>query len=97
MKLTYTIVLLPDSEGGYVVEVPALPGCVTYGHTLNESLVMVEDAIEGYLSVLQEDGDPLPREGKSVNVKLGRKREAILRKVTVSIPMEVSKIAQSLS
>ena len=93
MKFTYTIVLLPDSEGGYVVEVPVLPGCVTYGHTLSEALVMVEDAIEGYLSVLQEDGDPLPREGKSVNVKLGRKREAILRKVTVNVPMEVSKIA----
>jgi predicted RNase H-like HicB family nuclease len=39
-----------------------VPGCVTYGHTLSEALVMVEDAIEGYLSVLQEDGDPLPME-----------------------------------
>jgi antitoxin HicB len=93
VKLTYTIIILPDSEGGYVVEVPALPGCVTYGHTLSEALLMVEDAIEGYLSVLQEDGDPLPREGKSVNVNLGRKREAILRKVTVNVPMEVTKIA----
>jgi len=45
MKLTYTIIILPDSEGGYVVEVPALPGCVTYGHTLSEALLMVEDAI----------------------------------------------------
>jgi predicted RNase H-like HicB family nuclease len=26
MKLTYTIVLLPDSEGGYVVEVPVCQG-----------------------------------------------------------------------
>jgi hypothetical protein len=42
--------------------------------------------------VLQEDGDPLPREGKSVNVKLGRKREAILLKVTVNVPMEVTKV-----
>ena len=64
MKLTYTIVLLPDSEGGYVVEVPALQGCVTYGHTLSEALLMVEDAIEGYLSVLQEDGDPIPDNSK---------------------------------
>ena len=69
MKLTYTVVLLPDSEGGYVVEVPALRGCVTYGHTLSEALVMVEDAIEGYLSVLQEDGDPLPQECKNIKVK----------------------------
>jgi predicted RNase H-like HicB family nuclease len=60
MRLTYTAVLLPDSDGGYVVEVPALPGCVTYGKTLAEALLMAEDAIGGYLAVLQEDGDPLP-------------------------------------
>jgi antitoxin HicB len=85
MRYTYTVVLLPDSEGGYVVEVPALQGCVTYGHTLSEALLMVEDAIEGYLSVLQEDGDPLPREGKSVNVKLRHRKEALLRKVTIEV------------
>jgi predicted RNase H-like HicB family nuclease len=92
MKLTYTIIILPDSEGGYVVEVPALPGCVTYGHTLSEALLMVEDAIEGYLSVLQEDGGPVPKEGKFVNVELGRKREAILRKVTINMPTKVINI-----
>jgi predicted RNase H-like HicB family nuclease len=62
MRLTYTAVLLPDSDGGYVVEVPALPSCVTYGKTLADALLMAEDAIGGYLAVLKEDGDPLPRE-----------------------------------
>jgi len=37
---------------------------------LGEAILMAEDAIKGYLSVLQEDGDPLPREGKSVSVGL---------------------------
>jgi predicted RNase H-like HicB family nuclease len=85
MKLNYTVIFLPDSEGGYVVEVPALPGCVTYGHTLSEAILMAEDAIKGYLSVLQEDGDPIPREGRGVIVSLGRRPEAILRKVSVSL------------
>lgn len=93
MRLTYTVVLVPESEGGYTVEVPALPGCVTSGNTLTEALLMAEDAIGGYLSVLQEDGDPLPRERKGVTVNLGRKREAILRKVTVAVPAEGMKIA----
>jgi predicted RNase H-like HicB family nuclease len=60
MQLTYTVVLFPDPDGGYVVEVPALPGCVTQGDTLGEALLMAEDAIGGYLSVLLEDGDPIP-------------------------------------
>lgn len=93
MRLTYTVLLLPDSEGGYVVEVPALPGCVTYGRTLGDALVMAEDAIRGYLAVLQEDGDPLPREGKRVSVALGRKREALLRRVTVSLERGAQQLA----
>lgn len=88
MHLTYTAVLLPDTEGGYVVEVPALPGCTTHGQTLGEALLMAEDAIEGYLGVLIEDGDEIPCEQSWVQVKLGRKREALLRKVTVALPVE---------
>ena len=84
MKLSYTVVLLPDSEGGYVVEVPALPGCVSYGHTLSEALLMVEDAIQGYLSVLLEDGDPIPKENSNITVKMGLGREAILQRVSLS-------------
>lgn len=30
-KFAYQIVLTPDEEGGYSVEVPDLPGCFTYG------------------------------------------------------------------
>ena len=34
----YTVVLIPDLEdGGYVVTVPALPGCVTEGGTFQEA------------------------------------------------------------
>lgn len=85
MRHTYTVMLIPEPEGGYVVEVPALPGCVTAGETLTDALLMAEDAIRGYLAVLQEDGDPIPREGRKLVVALGRSREAILRRVSVSV------------
>jgi antitoxin HicB len=84
--MTYTVVLIPAEEGGYTVLVPALPGCVTEGDTLTEALLMAEDAIEGYLAVLAEDGDPIPDEGDSVSVKLGGAREAILRRVVAKVP-----------
>ncbi len=38
-------------EGGYWAEVPALPGCVTQGETLDEVVDNLNDAIEGWLSV----------------------------------------------
>lgn len=36
-------------EGGYWVEVPALPGCVSQGETLDEALANVREAIAGWL------------------------------------------------
>jgi predicted RNase H-like HicB family nuclease len=38
-------------EGGYWAEVPALPGCVTQGDTLEEVTHNLREAIEGWLSV----------------------------------------------
>jgi predicted RNase H-like HicB family nuclease len=37
-------------EGGYWAEVPALPGCVTQGETLDEIKNNLREAIEGWLS-----------------------------------------------
>ena len=46
MKLVYPIILYPmeEHEGGYTVEVPDLPGCVTEGHDLADALDMARDA-----------------------------------------------------
>ncbi len=42
-------VIHPAEEGGYWAEVPALPGCVTEGDTMEEVLANLKDAIEGWL------------------------------------------------
>jgi predicted RNase H-like HicB family nuclease len=60
MTRTYTFVFDPDPEGGFVVTCPALPGLVTHGETLDEARAMARDAMEGYIEVLVEDGEPLP-------------------------------------
>lgn len=41
----------PAEEGGYWAEVPALPGCITEGDTMEELLANLQDAIEGWLEV----------------------------------------------
>lgn len=58
----YTAVFEPAEEGGYVVTVPALPGCVTEGDTFEEAVYMVKDAIEGYLYVLKKHGENIPED-----------------------------------
>src|SRR3989344_6846574 len=58
--LYYNIVFHPESEGGYTVVVPALPGCITYGKTLEEAKAMAIDAIQGYIASLRKHDDPIP-------------------------------------
>jgi len=47
-------------QGGYIVNCPQLPGCVTQGETIEEALAMIKDAIQGYIASLQKHGEPVP-------------------------------------
>lgn len=60
--LKYTVVFEPAEEGGYVASVPALPGCVTEGDTLEEAMKMVKDAISGYIVSLKKHNEPILEE-----------------------------------
>lgn len=62
--LQYTVIFEPAIEGGYVVTVPALPGCATQGETIEEAMEMVKDAIEGYFYSLKKHNEPIPIEEK---------------------------------
>ncbi|AFY50470.1 hypothetical protein Nos7524_4727 [Nostoc sp. PCC 7524] len=44
-------IIHPAEEGGYWAEVPALPGCITEGDTIEEVMANLKDAIEGWLDV----------------------------------------------
>lgn len=59
----YTIILEPDTEeGGYTVTVPALPGCITQGDTIEQCIERAREAIAGYIESLRSDGEPIPEE-----------------------------------
>ena len=58
----YTVILKSEPEGGYTAIVPALPGCVTYGKSVESAREMVKDAIEGYIASLKKHGEEVPEE-----------------------------------
>ncbi len=61
LSLLYTMEIVPDTEeGGYVVRIKELEGCITQAETWEELLIMIEDAKRGWLEVALEYGDPIP-------------------------------------
>lgn len=63
----YTITLhLEPEEGGYSVTVPALPGCLAQGETLEEAIAMAKEAIAVHIQGLIEDNEPVPQEEETL-------------------------------
>jgi predicted RNase H-like HicB family nuclease len=61
--MRYSVLLTPDpDEGGYVVTVPVLPGCVTQGETVEEALARAKDVIAGMIGLLRDEGEEIPVE-----------------------------------
>ncbi len=58
----FTVIIERQSEGEYLVSVPALPGCYTEGRTLEEAREMAADAIRAYCTSLLKHGEPIPVE-----------------------------------
>jgi len=63
MSYHYTIILRSEPEGGFTAMVPALPGCVTYGRTMEEAKKMLKDAVVGYVASLVKHKEPVPMDG----------------------------------
>ena len=58
--LSYRVLLRKEPEGGYTVMVPSLPGCVTYGDTIEEAMDMAKEAIDLYIESLRAHGEEIP-------------------------------------
>jgi predicted RNase H-like HicB family nuclease len=62
-EYSYTVLLEPDPDSGtYTVTVPALPGVVTQGDSIEDALAMARDAIQLHIEGLVADGEPVPEE-----------------------------------
>ncbi len=60
--MRYSVVVHGTDEGGFWVEVPALPGCYSQGESIEESLRNVGEAIALYLEALEDQGTDAPKE-----------------------------------
>ncbi|GIV09012.1 MAG: hypothetical protein KatS3mg019_1103 [Fimbriimonadales bacterium] len=74
---SFKVALEPSEEGGYTVYVPALPGCLSEGDTLEQALQNIRDAIELYLEPLQEP--PVQKGQLAYEVAVGARHPAIYR------------------
>ena len=59
-----------ETEGGYTVTVPALPGCITYGENVDDAIAMAKEAIELYIEDLQERGEVVPDDSQTLEYSL---------------------------
>lgn len=70
MQRTYKILMRKEPEGSYTVSVPALPGCLTYGDTVEHALQMAQEAIELYIEELHERGEEIPDDSDTLEYSL---------------------------
>jgi len=60
--MDYTVIIHPAEEGGYWAEVPVLPGCLSQGETVEETLKKIKEAIESHLIALKSEGRQPPKD-----------------------------------
>lgn len=61
----FTVVIEPDEEGFHAY-VPALPGCHTFGATIDETRANILEAIELHVEGMLQDGETVPVEREPV-------------------------------
>lgn len=52
--------LREEPEGGFTISVPALPGCLSFGDTIEEAMSMIAEAMVLWLDVAREEGFAIP-------------------------------------
>lgn len=56
------VIVRPGEDGYWFAECPSLSGCVSQGGSREEAIENIRDAIDGFLSALEEDELPIPGE-----------------------------------
>lgn len=59
---TFRVIIEPDEKNTFHGYVPSLPGCHTWGESIEETKKNLKDAIKCHLQGLLKDGLPIPKE-----------------------------------
>lgn len=70
MQLTYKLLMHKEPEGIYTVSVPALPGCITYGETVEHAIDMAKEAIGLYIEELRERNEEIPDDSNTLEFSI---------------------------
>ena len=57
--------LTTEDGGGYLIEFPDVPGCISDGETPEEAIANGRDALKSALLAMKEFGDPIPQPGRT--------------------------------
>lgn len=69
-KYIYPALFESCEEGGYCVTFPDLPGCITEGDTIQESLRNAQESLELFLYNIEDDKEKLPEPSKPESIKV---------------------------
>lgn len=68
--LRYKILIRPETDGTYTVIVSSLPGCLTFGYTIEEALEIAKEAIDVYIESLISRGKEIPIEEDQIEATI---------------------------
>jgi predicted RNase H-like HicB family nuclease len=71
LKLNYRVEIVKDkTEGGYIISIPQLKGCITTSETVEEGMQLIEDAKKEWLRAALEEGVEIsvPRNSKFLSM-----------------------------
>lgn len=60
MSLPYSLEIIPSEEGGWVIKVRELPGCMTQADKWEAIPSLIHEAMQGWIEAALEFGDPIP-------------------------------------
>lgn len=70
MQKTYKILINKEPEGQYTAIVPSLPGCITFGESIEHAIEMAKEAIELYIEELNDRGEEIPDDNDTFEYSL---------------------------
>lgn len=56
----FPLSVIPEDDGSFTIDVPSLPGCVTWGKTKEKALKNAEEAISLYIEDMVASGEKIP-------------------------------------
>lgn len=68
----YRVIITKDEDGGYVADIPTLKHYVAYGETIEEAMQNINEALEGVLEVMQEEGVQIPDDNNILEYSISK-------------------------